>query len=119
LSRARVEPKPWRTVGWVLVGTGGAALAVGGITGVMLLHDHAVVEQDCDASKSCASGRGPRAAAEGRVLNFVSPLSLLAGVLSVGAGSALLLAHPVHDHEPRVGVRAGPGGAELVVVSSF
>jgi hypothetical protein len=106
-------------VGWALVAGGTASLLVAGISGLALLHDTAVVGEDCLPDKSCSSERALAAANQGKWLNVLSPAALAVGVLATSAGLYLVL----HDDTARAGTRVGavatPSGAKLELQGSF
>jgi hypothetical protein len=116
---SRAEPDAGRTLGWALVVTGGAAVAAGIATGIVLLNDQAVVESDCDANKACKSTRALNAADQGRALNVLSPVLLFGGAAVAGAGAYFLLRQPGASGSTRLGARISPARAELALVHTF
>ena len=99
-----------RTWGWVLVGTGAAALAAGGVFGALAFSADGDLE-DCRADPACA--RTPTEvdrANEVRSKAMLTDISLGAGVVLAGAGLAVVLLSDAPT-EARVGVIPLVGGA--------
>lgn len=115
-----------RTLGWTLAGVGLASLVVGGITGVMTLDRASTVKEHCDAALAC-DPEGKSAASSGETLSLVSTITVIGGVVGMGAGGVLLLTNP---SRPRGAARPststatttigpGPGGLGLMLRRSF
>ena len=79
-----------RTLGFVLGGVGIAGLAVGAVTGVMVLGKKSTVDDECNAQKRC-SQTGIDAADAGSTLGTVSGIGFIAGGVLLGAGAVLVL----------------------------
>jgi hypothetical protein len=79
-----------RTLGFVLGGVGIAGLAVGAVTGVMVLGKKSTVDDECNAQKRC-SQTGIDAADAGTTLGTVSGIGFIAGGVLLGAGAVLVL----------------------------
>jgi hypothetical protein len=106
-----------RTVGWVLVGVGGASLIVGGVTGIMTLGRASTVKDHCDGDLACDS-EGASAASSGQTLSLVSTITVIAGVVGLGAGSVLLLTTP-STKTASTTIGPGPGDLGLMMRRSF
>lgn len=107
--QAGTEANPLRTVGWVLVGVGAASLVVGGVTGIMTLDRASTVKDHCDGDLACDS-EGTDAASSGKTLSLVSTITVIAGVVGLGAGGALLL---TTSPAKKTATTFGPGPGEL------
>ncbi len=103
------EASPLRTVGWVLVGVGAASLVVGGVTGIMTLDRASTVKDHCDGDLAC-DPEGTSAARSGETLSLVSTITVIAGVVGLGAGGALLL---TTSPTRKAATTFGPGPGEL------
>jgi hypothetical protein len=92
VPRARVERResgaPLRTLAWIAVGTGAAALAIGAAFGVVALGDKAAAK--CDAEGRC----DPGPLADARSAATVSTVGFAAGGALLAGGAALLFAAP-------------------------
>jgi hypothetical protein len=106
-----------RTVGLVLVGVGAASLVVGGVTGIMTLGRASTVKDHCDGDLACDS-EGASAASSGQTLSLVSTITVIAGVVGVGAGSVLLLTTPSKKTASTT-IGPGPGDLGLMMRRSF
>jgi hypothetical protein len=101
---ARPKPKPSaavaraptsgrRTAGFIIGGTGVAALAVGTVAGLMVLDRKAAVEDGCNEQKICTP-EAVDAADSGATLGAVSNVAFVAGGLAVLSGAYLVLSSP-------------------------
>ena len=104
-----------RTAGWITAGIGGAALAVGAVTGLVALSK----KSDFDSSPACSDNRcapseQANADSYNRLLD-VSTAGFVAGGVLVAAGGVILLSAP--KSAERVSFRLGPGG--VVVKGAF
>jgi hypothetical protein len=86
---AAVKPDPdagslQRTLGWVAIGVGGAAVVVGSITGLITL------SSPCSSGKAC----DPDMRDSARTTGTISDVSFILAGLGVGGGIALLLTAP-------------------------
>lgn len=87
-SPSRTDTK--RTIAFVALGVGGASLIVGGVTGVLAASRASTVKDHCDDNYICDS-EGVSAASSGRLFAPLSTVTLIAGVVLVGAGAYLYL----------------------------
>jgi hypothetical protein len=78
-----------RTLGFVLGGVGLAGVAVGAVTGVMVLGKKSTVDDECDEQKRCTQ-TGLDAADAGTTLGTVSGIGFIAGGVLLGAGAVLV-----------------------------
>lgn len=79
---------------WVLGGVGIGALVAGAVTGGFVIHDHGVMEDNCDEEKGTCSQQGLDASARGQVLGPVTTSLLVAGGALVAGGIVWLLVAP-------------------------
>lgn len=101
-----------RTLGWVLGSVGVAGLAVGAVTGMMVLDKKSTVDENCDADKRC-NQTGADAAESGRTLGTVSGVSFVVGGLALAAGAYFVLSSD-EQGRPTTGLVAAPGRVTLV-----
>jgi len=82
-----------RLLGWIAIGTGGAALVLGGVTGGVALAEQTRLtqEQNCQPSGACPPGTELGSVNTMRILSTVG---LIAGGVLVGTGTTLLLTAP-------------------------
>lgn len=106
-----------RTVGWVLVGVGAASLVAGGVTGIMTLGRASTVKDHCDGNLACDS-EGRSAASSGQTLSLVSTITVIAGVVGLGAGGVLLFTSPGKKTASTT-IGPGPGDLGLMMRRSF
>jgi hypothetical protein len=76
-----------------MVGVGGAALVVWGVTGGLYLAEQDTVESECDAEHLCSQA-GLDAADTANTLGIVNTVALFGGIALVGAGLAVALTAP-------------------------
>jgi hypothetical protein len=96
-----------RTLGWVLGGVGVAGLAVGAVTGVMVLGKKSTVDENCDENKRC-NAEGADAAESGKTLGTVSGVSFIIGGVALAAGTWLVLSSDGSER-PQTALGVGPG----------
>jgi hypothetical protein len=106
-----------RTVGLVIGGVGVAGLAVGAVTGALVLEQKGIVEDEC-VNKLC-SAAGIQAGDDGKRWSTISTVAFTVGVVGVAAGVTLILTAKDGSETARVGVRTGPGSAALELGGSF
>ncbi len=107
-----------RTVpGLVVGGLGVAALAVGGVTGVLALVKHSD-GVTCSKDPACSSTTDFAALnASGKTLSLVSTVTLIAGTAAAGAGLYLLLSGG--RSSAQVGLTVDPAGGRLGLQGAF
>ncbi len=116
-GRATTGGSDHRTLGYVIGGVGVAGLAVGAITGGMVLGKKNVVDKNCDSAKRC-NPTGYDAAQAGRTLGVVSTTGFIVGGVGIAAGAWLILSS--HSSERTALIpSAGPTGAGLTVIRQF
>ncbi len=103
------ESNGMRTAGWIVAGVGVASLVVGGVTGIMTLNHASTVKEHCDGDLACDS-EGSSAAKSGETLSLVSTITVIVGVVGIGAGGVLLLTSP---SKKTASTTVGPGPGEL------
>ncbi len=112
------------TLGYVLLGVGGAGLAAGGIFGVLALGARSDADAGCkDVSGSRLCNDSARDAVDrDKRFSLIADVSFGIGILAAGAGTYLLLSAP-DSGEKKAGVSAGasvqPRGGELHLVGRF
>ncbi len=106
-----------RTLAYALAGVGLASLVVGGVTGIMTLDRASTVKDHCDGDLAC-DGVGARAASSGKTLSLVSTITVIAGVVGIGAGGVLLLTAPPR-RTAMTTIGPGPGDLGLMMRRSF
>jgi hypothetical protein len=79
-----------RRAGFVLAASGAAAVAVGAISGIMVLDRKATVENGCDARKICTS-EAIEAADSGTTLGAVSTIAFATGAVALISGAYLII----------------------------
>jgi hypothetical protein len=105
---------PLRTTGWVLVGVGGASLALAGVAGVVALGKRDSFERVCpdDECPRNLSGTARDDAESYNTLVTLSTVGWIAGGALAATGAVLILSQP--SPEPRLALRVGPGSATLL-----
>jgi hypothetical protein len=97
---------------YIVGGLGVAALIGSAVTGIMALHDHSVVNDNCLPDRQyCSDPNGVSAASDGKTWAWVSTGALAAGL----AGVAAFLLWPRDTVPITVGAAPWPGGGSLVV----
>jgi hypothetical protein len=97
------ETSPLRTLGWVLAGTGGAGLIVGGVFGALTIDKKNTVDQHC--TPGC-DNPGLDASRDGKTFATVSTISFVAGGALLVGGVVLVLVAPKPERMTSTGVRA-------------
>lgn len=116
---AKAQGGDHRTLGYVVGGVGVAGLAVGAITGAMVLGKKSLVDNNCDAAKRC-NQTGVDAAHAGHTLGLVSTTGFIVGAVGVAAGAWLVLSSDKQERPVTALIpSAGPGGAGLSVLRRF
>jgi hypothetical protein len=108
------QGKTRRTVGWISVGVGGAGLAVGAITGILLVSKRSSLD-DAGCTTVCTDPNQDSNANSFNSLRTVSSAGFIAGGVIAAAGITLLV-WPSHS-DASVGVRVGP--SELALQGRF
>ncbi len=85
-----------KTIGWVAIGVGGAALAAGAVTGFMAIGKHSTLKDSCTLG---TSGTDCPASSQSDLDSFhtlgtVSTIGFIAGGVGLAAGTVLLLTAP-------------------------
>jgi hypothetical protein len=98
-----VNPIPWRTIGWVTIGVGGAALVTSGIIGIVAKQkrDDLRSSVNCDENDRCLDT--PEARSYNRLVDF-STVGWVGGVVLAGAGTLLVLTAPGSDGSVELGL---------------
>ena len=111
----KAPPKP--AVGYVLVGSGVAALLAGGVTGYMTLQAKSDVAAHCDANRTC-DATGLDANARGRGLSIASTVLVATGAVATGIGLYVLVS-PGKTATAQVGARVVGDGGVLELTGRF
>ena len=111
-------PSGLRTAGWVLAGVGVASLVVGGVTGIMTLDRASTVKDHCDGDLAC-DPEGSSAASSGKTLSLVSTITVIGGVVGIGAGGVLLLTTSPAKKTAMTTIGPGPGDLGLMMRRTF
>ncbi len=107
-----------RTAGWIVGGVGVAGLAVGAVTGVMVLGKKSAADADCP--NQICNRDGYDAVESGRTLGTVSTVGFVVGALGVGVGGWLLLSSGGEaGGETAVGASANATGGSLSLLRRF
>jgi tetratricopeptide (TPR) repeat protein len=113
-SRAQGAGSAQRAAGWIGIGVGGAALAIGAITGAVAMSKKSSLESDGSCSDNLCSPEASGEVDAYRSMRTISTVGFAVGAVGVGAGIVLLLVAPSQGGEAaRAGVRpwVGLGGA--------
>ncbi|HEY2404519.1 MAG TPA: hypothetical protein VGI10_00845 [Polyangiaceae bacterium] len=87
-----------RTAGWVSLGIGGVGLAVGGVTGILLVSKHSALDAYCNNGVCDPSKRSD--VNSFNTLRTISGATLIAGAVVTGVGVTLLLTAPANAEHP-------------------
>jgi hypothetical protein len=104
------------TLGWILVGVGGAGLVTGIASYAMMKKARSTVEEHCNTTTYACDSEGMDAARSGKTWTNVNTVSLIVGVLGVGVGAYFVLSGGSSSKpEPTTtaGFTAGPSGGGL------
>ncbi len=80
-----------RTLGYVLAGVGATGLVVGVVSGVLVLHQKSVYDDNCEVRQKVCNQAGKDAGAAGRALSVVSVAGFAAGIAASAAGAYFIL----------------------------
>ncbi len=97
------EAPPRSIAPWILGGVGVAGLAVGGVLGGIMLHDHSVTsnQSQCSAAARMCSPAGLDAEKQGTSLRYPTTVSFVAGGLGV-VGAVVWISRAVRPRgQPR------------------
>jgi hypothetical protein len=81
-----------RTWGWIVSGVGAAGVAVGSVTGVLVLLKKGTVNEECDGQECSPTGKA--AADSGKQLGLISDIGFAVGAAGLVGGVVLLLTAP-------------------------
>lgn len=109
----RTESNPWRTVGWVSLSAGGAALAFGSMAGLMLGNRHDNMKPDCPQGTCDPLTITKDQVDEHNQLRTATSVGLVTGGLLGAVGLTLILATPTRESKPEVALRITPIGPVL------
>jgi len=87
------ETFPFRTVGWIGIGVGGAGLALGAISGVLSLTNEQSLLKRCGPDRLCPPDARSQSNAYD-VMRAFTTIGLVIGGVGLGAGIPLLLVRP-------------------------
>jgi len=80
-----------RTLGYVLAGVGASGLVVGAVSGVLVLHQKSIYDENCDQHLKVCNQTGKDAGAAGRALGVVSVAGFATGALASAFGAYFIL----------------------------
>jgi hypothetical protein len=89
-------PFPWRTTGWIAIGTGAVALVTTGVAGGVALTAKSDLDGQCFPITVC-NDVGAAAASRGRTAATIANVAGVAGAVLVPLGVVLVLTHPHRD----------------------
>lgn len=106
-----------RIAGWVSLALGGAGVALGAVTGAMVLSSKADLDKQCP-EYTCPNGVGPSTLPDGAAqfnsLIYVPVPSLIGGALAAAAGGLMLgLSPSAQPSKAAVKSWVGPGGGAV------
>jgi len=108
---------PLRVAGWVAIGVGATGLAVFTIAGLSAKGVHDDLEADC-GSAPCTDAGHRDDASRGKTLQTVANIGLVAGLLGVAGGTAMLLfVEPTP--ETQASFAPAPGGGVFAYRGKF
>ncbi|HWZ88478.1 MAG TPA: hypothetical protein VNW92_06495 [Polyangiaceae bacterium] len=90
-AKAPPEADGRRTLGYVLAGVGATGLLVGVVSGMLVLHQKSVYDENCDVGQKVCNQAGKDAAAAGRALSVVSVVGFATGIAASAAGTYFIL----------------------------
>jgi hypothetical protein len=90
-SRAAPGADDHRTLGYVLAGVGATGLLVGVVSGVLVLHQKSIYDDNCDMRLRVCNQTGKDAGAAGRALSVVSVSGFISGVAASTVGTYFIL----------------------------
>jgi hypothetical protein len=102
-----------KTLGYLLGGVGILGLAVGTVTGIMVLGKKSTAEDHCDDTLRVCDPTGKDANDSGRTLGPISTIGFAVGVVGIGAGTYLILSS---KSETAVRAAFAPGASEVTLV---
>ncbi len=106
-----------RTTGLVLMGVGAAGLAVGAVTGLMVLGKKSSIQDNCGigGDETACNADGKSEADSAQTLALISTIGFGVGIAGVGAGATLFLTAPT----PSTAGRVSPAGASVTLRGAF
>jgi hypothetical protein len=102
-----------KTLGYVLGGIGVLGLAVGTVTGIMVLGKKSTAEDHCDDALRVCDQTGKDANDSGRTLGPISTIGFAVGVVGLGAGTYFILSS---KSETAVRAAFAPGASQVTLV---
>ena len=100
-----------RTAGWIGIGVGGAGLALGAVTGILVGTKYSDLKDKCGSDHVCDPAQGDDVSSY-QSLRTVSTVGFVAGGVLLATGVTLLLTSPKAE-SATVGVWLSPRGAGL------
>jgi hypothetical protein len=91
LARFAPQADDHRTLGYVLAGVGATGLLVGVVSGVLVLHQKGIYDDNCDTHEKVCNQTGKDAGAAGRALSVVSVAGFAAGIAASAFGTYFIL----------------------------
>jgi len=112
-----VAPPRSRTLGWVLGGVGIAGAGTAAVSGLLLVHDKDVINQNCP-NKNCNT-TGYDAVTQTKTLLVVNTAGWIVGALGLGFGAYFILSAPKSQTTTALSPSIAPGGASLTYLATF
>ena len=113
-SGAKAHPgKTQRLLGWILIGTGGGALVLGGVTGGLALAKQGQLDMTCPTPSTCPAGTDLGGI---NTLRILSTVGFIAGGVLGATGTTLVLTAP---KAKGVAVRGRLGFATVELEGTF
>jgi hypothetical protein len=98
-----------RTLAWAALGSGGAALALGAVTGVLAMSKRSELDKNPSCADDHVCPRQLSSSVDGlNTLRTVSTVGFIAGGVLAGAGVVLLLTAPKATEAPRAALFVSP-----------
>lgn len=107
-----------RTMAYVLGGVGAAGVLVAAVSGVVLMNERKVVDENCDAQNRC-NDTGLQAADNGKLLVPINTIAWVVGAAGLGAGAYFYFTTPPPPEGSQSASRWQPDGACLNVRGTF
>jgi hypothetical protein len=106
-----------RTAALVLLGVGAAGLALGSVTGAMVLGKKSSIKDNCGigGDEAACNADGKAEADSAQTLALISTIGFGIGLAGVGAGATLFFTAPT----PKSAGRGSPAGASVALRGTF
>lgn len=88
------QGSPQKAVGWIVLGLGGAATAVGAVTGILVLAKRSQLDDSHECRGTVCSSVEADHVDSYRQMRTISSIGFVAGAVGIGVGTTLLLTTP-------------------------